>query len=93
MGLWGGVVPGNTGSLPPLARRGVLGFKCFMSPSGVDEFEHVSEADLRAAAPVLADLGLPLLVHAEWPALLAGVEPAADPRSYRTWLATPAAGK
>jgi allantoinase len=82
------VVPGNTGSLAALARRGVLGFKCFMSPSGVDEFEHVSEADLRAAAPVLADLGLPLLVHAEWPALLAGVEPAADPRSYRTWLAT-----
>jgi allantoinase len=88
VGLWGGVVPGNTSSLAALARRGVLGFKCFMSPSGVDEFEHVSEADLRAAAPVLADLGLPLLVHAEWPALLAGVEPAADPRSYRTWLAT-----
>jgi len=88
VGLWGGVVPGNTSSLAALARRGVLGFKGFMSPSGVDEFEHVSEADLRAAAPVLADLGLPLLVHAEWPALLAGVEPAADPRSYRTWLAT-----
>jgi allantoinase len=88
VGFWGGVVPGNVESLAPLARRGVLGFKCFMTPSGVDEFEHVSAADLRAAAPVLADLGLPLLAHAEWPALLAGAEPSADPRSHRTWLAT-----
>src|SRR5688572_5416771 len=70
VGFWGGVVPGNTGSLGPLASRGVLGFKCFMTPSGVDEFGHVSEADLRAAAPIVADLGLPLLAHAEWPALL-----------------------
>ena len=88
VGFWGGVVPGNTSSLAPLARRGVLGFKCFMTPSGVDEFEYVSEADLRAAAPVLVDLALPLLAHAEWPALLADVDSSADPRSHRTWLAT-----
>jgi allantoinase len=88
VGFWGGVVPGNIDSLAPLARRGVLGFKCFMTPSGVDEFEPVSAADLRAAAPVVADLGLPLLAHAEWPGLLAEVEPLADPRSHRTWLAT-----
>jgi allantoinase len=88
VGFWGGVVPGNIDSLAPLAGRGVLGFKCFMTPSGVDEFEHVSETDLRAAAPVLADLGLPLLAHAEWPALLADVDPSADPRTHRTWLAT-----
>jgi allantoinase len=88
VGFWGGVVPGNAGSLEGLASRGVLGFKCFLSPSGVDEFEHVGEADLRAAMPVLARLGLPLLVHAEWPALLAAVEPTADPRSHHTWLAT-----
>ena len=88
VGLWGGVVPGNVSSLGALARRGVAGFKCFMTPSGVDEFEHVSEADLRAAAPVVAGLGLPLLAHAEWPALLIDVEPAADPRSHATWLAT-----
>jgi allantoinase len=88
VGFWGGVVPGNLDSLAPLASRGVLGFKCFMTPSGVDEFEHVSEADLRAAAPVVADLDLPLLAHAEWPALLVDVDPSADPRSHRTWLAT-----
>jgi allantoinase len=88
VGLWGGVVPGNTSSLAALAGRGVLGFKCFMSPSGVGEFEHVGEGDLRRAMPVLARLGLPLLVHAEWPALLVAAEPSADPRSHRTWLAT-----
>ena len=88
VGLWGGVVPGNTNSLAALAARGVLGFKCFMSPSGVDEFEHVCEEDLRRAMPVLQRLGLPLLVHAEWPALLVAAEPSADPRCHRTWLAT-----
>jgi allantoinase len=88
VGFWGGVVPGNTASLAALAGRGVLGFKCFMSPSGVDEFAHVTEADLRDALPVLAALKLPLLVHAEWPALLLAPDPAADRRRHETWLAT-----
>lgn len=86
VGFWGGVVPGNTAQLEPLARRGVLGFKAFLSPSGVDEFEHVSEAHLREALPVLAKLQLPLLVHAELPAALEAIDPAADPRVYGTWL-------
>lgn len=86
VGFWGGVVPGNAGDIEPLARAGVLGFKCFLSPSGVDEFGHVSEADLREAMPIIAATGLPLLVHAEWPALLRPPDPRADPRSYATWL-------
>jgi allantoinase len=86
VGLWGGVVPGNAADLEPLARAGVLGFKCFLAPSGVDEFEHVGEADLRLALPILARLGLPLLVHAELPSLLE--QPAGDPRQYSTWLAS-----
>ena len=88
VGFWGGVVPGNASELEALARRGVLGFKCFLSPSGVDEFEHVSEADLRTALPVLAPLGLPLLVHAELPSALLDPEARADPRDHRSWLAT-----
>jgi len=56
VGFWGGVVPGNLDDLPGLARAGVLGFKCFLVPSGVDEFVHVSESDLRAALALLADL-------------------------------------
>lgn len=86
VGFWGGVVPGNARDLEPLARAGVLGFKCFLSPSGVDEFEHVTEADLREAMPIVAATGLPLLVHAELPALLREPDLRADPTSYSTWL-------
>ena len=93
VGLWGGVVPGNVEALEPLARAGVLGFKCFLTPSGVEEFEHVNEEDLRAAGPVLARLGLPLLAHAELPSEL--VDPADDdPRAYGTWMGSrPAAAE
>ena len=88
VGFWGGVVPGNAGELEGLARRGVRGFKCFLSPSGVEEFEHVTEADLQAALPILAHLDLPLLVHAELPSALVPVPDGADPRHYGTWLAS-----
>ena len=86
VGFWGGVVPGNLSDLAPLARAGVRGFKCFLSPSGVEEFEHVSEKDLRDAMPTLAATGLPLLAHAEWPGLLSEPDGRADPRRYATWL-------
>ena len=85
VGFWGGVVPGNVDSLEPLARAGVLGFKCFLCPSGVDEFAHVTEKDLRAALPVLSKLRLPLLAHSELPAFLNG-RAEGDPRRYTTWL-------
>ncbi len=86
VGFWGGVVPGNARDLEPLARAGVLGFKCFLSPSGVDEFGHVGEADLIEAMPILAATGLPLLAHAEWPAMLRAPDQRADPHLYSTWL-------
>lgn len=86
VGFWGGVIPGNAEDIEPLARAGVLGFKAFLSPSGVDEFPHVSEADLLEAMPIIAKTGLPLLVHAEWPALLREPDPRADRHSYATWL-------
>lgn len=66
----GGVVPGNSRELEPLRDAGVRAFKCFLTPSGVDEFSHVTEKDLRKAFPILARLGLPLMVHAEDPALI-----------------------
>ena len=65
--FWGGVVPGNAPQLEPLVDAGVRGFKCFLVPSGVDEFQHVGEPELREAMPVLAGRGVPLLVHAESP--------------------------
>ncbi|MCM3869701.1 MAG: allantoinase AllB [Pyrinomonadaceae bacterium] len=67
VGFWGGVVPGNTGELAALTEAGVVGFKCFLIHSGVDEFPNVTEADLRRAMPELARLGAVLIVHAEVP--------------------------
>lgn len=65
--FWGGVVPGNTAELAPLHHAGVVGFKCFLIHSGVDEFPNVTETDLRAALPELRRLGSLLIVHAEVP--------------------------
>ena len=83
---WGGVVPGNTRELAGMCAAGVCGFKCFLVPSGVDEFPAVSAVDLRAALPILADHGAPLLVHAESPGALAGVADGAPRDRYATWL-------
>jgi allantoinase len=84
VGFWGGVVPGNGEDLAPLRAVGVSGFKCFLSPSGVGEFPEVSPRALDAAMERLADLGVPLLVHAEDPARLRA--PAGPPRAHQSWL-------
>ena len=81
----GGVVPGNSPALTALGEAGVCAFKCFLSPSGVPEFPSVNEGDLRQAFPVLAKLGLPLMVHAEDPALL---QSDGSSRSYADYLAS-----
>ena len=89
VGFWGGVVPGNSGELRALHRAGVLGFKCFLVPSGVPDFQNVGETDLRAALPELAELGAPLLVHSELPGPLQTASKKAaksNPARHRTWL-------
>lgn len=92
VGFWGGVVPGNIAELRPLWEVGVFGFKCFLVPSGVPEFEHVTKEHLRAALPELAVLGAPLLVHAEMPEpiekAVANLSKNVSPRRYGTWLAS-----
>src|ERR1700720_2009949 len=89
-GFWGGVVPGNAHELLGLWAAGCFGFKCFLVDSGVREFSCVGEADLRAALPVLAKLGAPLLAHAELPgpieAAAKGRAANAPRKSYQTWL-------
>ena len=67
VGFWGGVVPGNAGDLVGMMNDGVVGFKCFLIHSGVDEFPNVTETDLRAALPELRRLDAMLIVHAEVP--------------------------
>jgi allantoinase len=89
VGFWGGAVPGNAGDLVPLLEAGALGFKCFMVDSGVAEFGHVGEPDLRRALEVLAGTGAPLLVHAELPGPIDAARDAVrglDPRTYAAYL-------
>jgi allantoinase len=91
VGFWGGVVPGNLHELGPLWQEGVFGFKCFLVPSGVEEFPHVSEEDLKSALPVLAKLDAPLLAHSEDPAIIEAASAAAGKmpdNKYSSWLAS-----
>lgn len=64
-GFWGGIIPGNTADLLPLAKAGVLGFKAFLTHSGIDEFPNADEATLRAAYEALKGTNLPILAHCE----------------------------
>jgi len=88
---WGGAVADNQPHILPLARAGVLGFKCFLIYPGCDGFTMIDQQQLEAALPSIAKSGLPLLVHAE----LAGPNDAAlkrldkaDWRIYATYLAS-----
>jgi allantoinase len=84
VGFWGGVIPGNAGELAGLAQAGALGCKAFLVHSGIDEFPNATEADLRAAMPVLHEAGLPLLAHAELD--LGGGPGGGDQRVYAGYL-------
>jgi allantoinase len=89
--LWGGLVPGKVGEMEALAGRGVVGFKAFMCPSGVDDFAAADSDTLRAGMLEAARLGLPVAVHAEsWELTtrLAGEASAADRTTMRDFLAS-----
>jgi allantoinase len=85
--FWGGAVPGRTADLRPLHEAGVAGFKCFLLPSGVPEFEPLEPAQLRAAMAEIASFGGLLIAHAEDPGVI-GAAPAPRGRSYRDFLAS-----
>jgi allantoinase len=65
VGFWGGAVPGNLDDLAGLHAAGVFGFKCFLAPSGVDEFPPLDWAELDAVLDRLSTLDALLIVHAE----------------------------
>src|SRR6478736_8288262 len=65
VGFWGGAIPGNTRELRPLHEAGVFGFKCFLLPSGVDEFPPLDAAEMERDMTELAGFGGLLIVHAE----------------------------
>ncbi len=65
VGFWGGAVPDNLGHLAELWEAGVFGFKCFLLPSGVDEFAPLDPSQFAAAMTEVARLDGLMIVHAE----------------------------
>ncbi|MGZ3666957.1 MAG: allantoinase AllB, partial [Ktedonobacterales bacterium] len=72
-GLWGGIVPGNVDRLDELADRGVVGFKAFMSASGIEDFAAVDDLTLYEGISRAARLGCLVAVHAENDAITSGL--------------------
>src|SRR4051794_7196272 len=65
VGFWAGAIPGNGAELPVLHDAGVFGFKCFLLPSGVDEFPPLDAEQLRHAMRTIASFDGLLIAHAE----------------------------
>jgi allantoinase len=63
--LWGGLVPGSIDAMADMAAAGVVGFKAFMSNSGLPEFPRADDATLLDGMREAARLQLPVAVHAE----------------------------
>lgn len=55
VGFWGGIIPNNEKQLKPLLAHGVVGFKCFLCPSGVEEFPNVDKHHVDLAYQELKD--------------------------------------
>jgi allantoinase len=83
VGFWGGAVPGNLADLRPLHEAGVFGFKCFLLPSGVDEFPPLDDDGLHAAMREIASFDGLLIVHAED---AGSVHDAPHDRAYRSFV-------
>jgi allantoinase len=103
VGFWGGAIPGNAADLRPLHEAGAFGFKCFLLPSGVEEFPPLDEAGLELAMREIAAFDGLLIVHAEdarevaevphgrgYAGFLRSRPPAAEQRAIQTLLQTAA---
>ncbi|WP_405775563.1 allantoinase AllB [Streptomyces sp. NBC_00859] len=87
VGFWGGAIPSNVKDLRPLYDAGVFGFKCFLSPSGVEEFPELDQEELARSMAEIAGFGGLLIVHAEDPHQLADAPQQGGPQ-YANFLAS-----
>lgn len=62
---WGGLVPENIANLKDLHEHGVIGFKAFMSPSGIEDFNNADDGTLYKGMTEIASFDSLLAVHAE----------------------------
>jgi len=85
--LWGGLVDANEARLRELAACGVVGVKAFLCPSGVEEFGHLREDDLKPALAAAAAAGLLVAAHCEDEATIAlASEQLRGRKDPRSWL-------
>ncbi|MFT3911160.1 MAG: allantoinase AllB [Ferruginibacter sp.] len=86
--FYGGLIPGNLNDLDDLINEGVVGIKCFLVHSGIDEFPNVGEEEIDKAMPVIAKHGVPLLAHCEIYKEEAECELSRYPGRYKEYLAS-----
>jgi allantoinase len=88
VGFYAGLIPGNSKHLEALINAGVVGVKCFLTHSGIDEFPNVTEKDLDEAMPIIAKYNLPLLAHCELYDIEIDCNFENNPTSYQHYLAS-----
>jgi allantoinase len=71
--FWGGLIPGGIEHLDELAERGVVGFKAFMSNSGIADFPCVDDLTLYEGMLCASRLGRVVAVHAESEQITSGL--------------------
>lgn len=76
--LYGGLTPVNLDSMEELAERGVAGYKAFMCPSGIDDFQWSDDVTLYRGMEIAARVDLPVLLHAESAPILAALSAAGE---------------
>ncbi len=86
--LWGGLTPDSLDHMEAMAHAGAIGFKAFMCPSGIAEFQDATPSTLRKGMQISARLGLPVAVHAEDPEVIWQHQLDYPPKSndMRAWL-------
>ena len=88
VGFYAGLIPGNASHLESLIEAGVVGVKCFLTHSGIDEFPNVTEKDLDEAMPIIAKHNVPLLAHCELYDNEVDCDFENNPTSYQHYLAS-----
>ncbi|MEO5775728.1 MAG: allantoinase AllB [Flavobacterium sp.] len=88
VGFYAGLIPGNSQHLESLIKAGVVGVKCFLTHSGIEEFPNVTEKDLDEAMPIIAKYNIPLLAHCELYDTEIDCDFENNPTSYQHYLAS-----